>query len=343
MLDGFPGDGESSVCNDQDNEQESKRGGDCASWRGHCATDLSNRVIPESALELENGLLLSWRTKNSTNTSLHLRMRFLASFTIFLLFLNESGACTVPVFRYALDQWRGESDPSVTNAAVLVDVADRILSGDSAVWIQVDSGDEAADKASFERLVARLKFFESVAELPEIDPNDPSSKLGPGPALALRFSTLRIKRSNPVVTMLVGPEKDSPPADEPWIAPVFGRGRVLGIWPASLMDEEGIDEACFYLTGACSCQVKLQNPGWDLVMNIDWEERLYLAGEGSSPEDVTTAVDEEKEPEQKPDQVKFTPLFRPPTADINLTLWIAVGLLMGGFALVMKSRKSKSG
>ena len=196
----------------------------------------------------------------------------------------DAGACTVPVFRYALDRWPGKTAENAVESPIFWEIADRILAGDSAVWIQVDSGDKTADDAAFERLEARLKFFESVAELPEIDPNDPSSQLGPGPELTLKFSTLRLKRDDPAVEQIAGPEVDALPADEAWIAPVFGRGRVLGAWQASLMDEEGIDEACFYLTGACSCQVKAQNPGWDLVMNVDWDARLLEAEDAALSE-----------------------------------------------------------
>ena len=32
-----------------------------------------------------------------------------------------------------------------------------------------------------------------------------------------------------------------------------------------------IDEACVFLTGACSCEVKEQNPGVDLAMAVDWD------------------------------------------------------------------------
>ncbi|MFT5104551.1 MAG: hypothetical protein ACI9UA_000166, partial [Pseudoalteromonas tetraodonis] len=34
---------------------------------------------------------------------------------------------------------------------------------------------------------------------------------------------------------------------------------------------------CFFLTGACSCQVKAQNPGWDLLLSADWEKGLLAA------------------------------------------------------------------
>ncbi|MDF1814203.1 MAG: hypothetical protein P1V20_18505 [Verrucomicrobiales bacterium] len=207
-----------------------------------------------------------------------------------------------------------------------------IIEGNSAVWVQVDSGNQAADDEAFERLQSRLKFFEAVAELPEIDPNDPSSRLGPGPKLELKFSAFRIKRENPVAKMIAGDKLDSLPEAEPWIAPIFGRGRVLGIWEASRMDEEGIDEACFYLTGACSCQVKVQNPGWDLVMNVDWDERLLAVFQEEGGETETVV-------EEDPDPGDFEVIFAPPAMEINFLPIIGLGIFAVGVFLIVRNRR----
>jgi hypothetical protein len=55
---------------------------------------------------------------------------------------------------------------------------------------------------------------------------------------------------------------------------VFGRGRALEGLPASKMNAASIQAASAYLCGECSCQVKDQNPGVDLILNVSWEERL---------------------------------------------------------------------
>ena len=41
-----------------------------------------------------------------------------------------------------------------------------------------------------------------------------------------------------------------------------------------------------FLLGACSCRVKFMNPGWDLITDVDWDERLM---------DVQIKRDEEAE------------------------------------------------
>src|SRR5207249_671160 len=121
-----------------------------------------------------------------------------------------------------------------------------------------------------------------IAQVPPVDPNDPSSQLGPGPALAAKFSMLRVRSGDaaeqPFVAMLAGPKGAAALRDGPWFATVFGRGRVLGAWPAADFGDEQTDEICMFLLGACSCQVKRENPGWDLLLAADWDGELHAMG-----------------------------------------------------------------
>jgi len=255
-------------------------------------------------------------------------------------------ACTIPVFRYALDRW--EADPfhlivpiawarQPENAAVMSllraeavanlelkektdaaaptpqlffprdlehslwpgtwdqttvrsmlesparrALAERILSGESVVWVMIDSGKADDDKATAERVEKRLRYLEQAAGLPPQDPNDPDSQLGPGPPLKLKFSLLRVARDKaeelPFCHMLAGPEGGKLlQGGETLLAPVFGRGRVLGAWKADEMDDTAIEDACLFLAGRCSCRVKNQSPGWDVLMRLDWAAALQKA------------------------------------------------------------------
>ena len=74
--------------------------------------------------------------------------------------------------------------------------------------------------------------------------------------------------------MLAGPNGYMENANGPWLSLVFGRDRALGAWAAEGFGDEQIDEACLFLLGACSCEVKRMNPGWDLLLNADWVESL---------------------------------------------------------------------
>jgi hypothetical protein len=161
-------------------------------------------------------------------------------------------------------------------------IVGHLLAGDSAVWVLVESGHSAQDEAAATSLEKRLGYLQQVIQIPPADPNDLSSRPGPGPELAVRFSLVRLPPAavtgeDPEALLraaLAGPHSGLASLDKPWFAAVFGRGRVLGAWPAADFGAEQIDEICIFLSGACSCQVKRQNPGWDLLLKVDWEERL---------------------------------------------------------------------
>lgn len=257
---------------------------------------------------------------------------------------RTASACTIPVFRYALDRWEADrfrlvvpkawatdrgklnllvplrgnglanvlveesEDPSLDRAkwlfphddavlsegplepdalaAVLdsparMELVRRILLGDSVVWVVAT---RAGGEGEVERVASRLRFLEQVAELPAQDPDDPDSQLGPGPDLKLKFSVLPLSLDDPserhLAAMLAGPgHADLVKDGVAFAAPVFGRGRVLGAWPLEELDDLMIEDTSLFLTGRCSCRVKNENLGWDLLLKVDWETALASAGE----------------------------------------------------------------
>ncbi|MEW6306841.1 MAG: hypothetical protein AB1705_25535 [Verrucomicrobiota bacterium] len=190
----------------------------------------------------------------------------------------------------APEVWSGQLDEQtlarLTNSPARREIAKRIVNGDSAVWVLVEKGGKAANDAIAARLEKRLRYLESVAQLPYIDPADPTSKLEMGPPLRIKFSIVRIAEDDlaegPFTRMLAGPKADPYLDQTSWLAAVFGRGRVLGAWSAEGFGSEQIDEVCLFLLGACSCQVKNLNPGWDVLMSMDWDEELIKVAEANA-------------------------------------------------------------
>jgi hypothetical protein len=324
-------------------------------------------------------------------------MRF--GFLFSLVFASEICACTIPVFRYALDRWEADKfhlvlpasaaqdtalqdvlrplrangkanmdittsrDAAVTKAELrnsressqlvwsgalnqaslvaLLDsparkkIVESILAGDSFIWVIADSG-SAQDAVEVERIEKRLKFLEQVAALPIQDPNDPDSQLGPGPPLRLKFTTLRLRRDDPAekvfLKMLAGPKGEIDPETTSFAAPVFGKGRVLGAWPLALLDDAALEEASMFLVGRCGCRIKNENPGWDLLLNVDWEKVL-----------VSVAAPREAGPAAPvrpvvPEVVMAVPVVQSaPSAEVP---WVAVsgGLVLGIAAWVLLRR-----
>lgn len=273
-----------------------------------------------------------------------------------LLPVQIASACTVPVFRYALDRWEADpfrlvvpkawatdrervkllvplrgnaaanvvveesEDPALDRAkwlfprdeAVLTEgsldeamlaaaldsptrreLVRRILQGDSVVWVVAT---KAGGEGEAERVASRLRFLEQVAALPAQNPDDPDSQLGPGPQLRLKFSVLPLPLDDPAerlfAAMLAGPvHADFVKDGMPFAAPVFGRGRVLGAWPLAELDDLMIEDTSLFLTGRCSCRVKNENPGWDLLLKVDWENALAEADAAEAPEESEAGPD----------------------------------------------------
>lgn len=181
--------------------------------------------------------------------------------------------------------WSGTLDattlPPMLDSPARRELLQRILSGDSVVWVVCTT---EADKAEADRVEKRLRFLEKVATLPLQDPNDPDSQLGPGPPLKLKFSVLRVSLDDPAervfAAMVAGPkQQDLMSKGASFAGPIFAKGRVLGSWALSELDDTAIEDATLFLIGRCSCRIKNENPGWDVVLRTDWEKALAKAGD----------------------------------------------------------------
>jgi len=168
------------------------------------------------------------------------------------------------------------------------EIVQRLASGQSAVWVLLEVGDPKQDDAAAELIQTRLKYLAGVLKLPKIEAQDVASGLisVPEHALKLEFSLLRLSRADHAeqafVKMLLGTEADLEEMKEPMVFPIFGRARALYALIGKGINHETIDEAASFLIGQCSCQVKEQNPGVDLLFAADWNT-LLKAGVAAAP------------------------------------------------------------
>jgi len=179
--------------------------------------------------------------------------------------------------------WSGklnvELAKSLGTSPARTELMKRLREGNSAVWILLESGDAEKDRAARELLETELKKLESTLKLPELDAIVSDSSFVPeNPVeLKLAFSLMRLSRNNVAeslfVDMLLGTEPDLRDYEkEPLAFPIFGRGRVLWALVGKGINTRTIRSACEYLIGPCSCQVKDQNPGIDLLLQAPWEK-----------------------------------------------------------------------
>lgn len=202
--------------------------------------------------------------------------------------------------------------PSLLDSPARQELVRRLLAGDSVVWLHLAAKDDPAADAAEARLRDRLAYLASITVLAPLDPADLATMRTmrePGPALRLAFSIQRIDADSPAEWALAaqlraqaGP--DNPPGS--LFAPVFGRGRAYAAQAAASWTDEIIDQTTQFLTSACSCQIKSLNPGVDLLLSVNWEEKLLEVNAPWKPEKPTDPATSPALP-AKPEIIIFSP------------------------------------
>jgi hypothetical protein len=190
----------------------------------------------------------------------------------------------------ATQAWIGPADAAswrqMLDSPVRRELTRRLQAGESAVWLLLESGDAAKDAVAGKVLEEVLPALQSELKLPEgvLTPaqlDEPGHKANPADVLhsdlplRLAFSVLRLSRDDPAEVvlraMLMKVEPDlADYAGEPMVFAVFGRGRALEPLIGRGIHADNLREAATYLCGACSCEIKEQNPGMDLLLAADW-------------------------------------------------------------------------
>jgi len=187
---------------------------------------------------------------------------------------------------------------TMANAEVLVnsparrEIVTRLLKGESATWVLIESGDQEKDDfaaseiaKAFLKAEGELKIPEgvlTVEEAREVSPalgHDSDDALRSKIPLKIAFSLIRISRDDTAESifreMLLHLENDLGEfTAEPMVFPVFGRGRALEPLIGRGIDGGNVFEHASYFCGACSCEIKNQNPGVDLLIAADWEAAI---------------------------------------------------------------------
>ena len=160
------------------------------------------------------------------------------------------------------------------NSPVREEAGQKIGKGNAVAWLLLEYGDKDKDLAAFKNLEGLLKETKPEIELPADTSGDSTNVT----KLTLSFPIIRISRNDPresfLVSMLLHPAKELLERTEPMVIPVFGRGRALAVIAASQLNKDLVASVSGFLLGACSCEVKEQNPGFDLLLSMDWDSAL---------------------------------------------------------------------
>jgi hypothetical protein len=182
------------------------------------------------------------------------------------------------------DAWSGPFTAAdveaLLDSPIRKEIVRRLLDGEAAVWILLESGVQQQDEAAASLLGTQLKKMSENLKIwvPEV-----SMGLFNEADLTVTFSVVRLSRSDAsermFVQMLLNSEWDLKTFSKPIAFPIFGRGRALYALVGDGIRESNIEGACAFLVGWCSCVVKEQNPGVDLLISVNWDymidEALY--------------------------------------------------------------------
>ena len=191
-----------------------------------------------------------------------------------------------------VNHWSGtlEDSPKANlfHSPIRRELSRRLLSGDSVVWLLLKSNDPVKNRAASDLLTVEFDRLSKKLELPD-GIGMPGSELYSEVPLFLKFTVLEMDPKDPqeqlLISLMTGFEAGE--KDEPLVAPVFGRGRALEVIPAKQLNAGLIEDLTMFLCGACSCQVKERNPGFDLLLSTHWNRELF-GEDGETPPTVTT-------------------------------------------------------
>ncbi len=274
--------------------------------------------------------------------------------------------------------WQAELNKNnaekIVSSKLRQELTDEILRGRTTTWLLVESGDKEQDDKAYNTMKKTLTILQEAIVLPagvattsgdvtgvpegEEAYIDPINQLRFSIPLQISFSIVKLAKDNKdeevLRRMLINMKDDLHEyADQTMVYPVFGRGRILKPLIGEGITEDNITDMTYYLGGACSCEVKAQNPGIDLLFNVNWDSRLdgYTVVEDRElpplsgiadiigqepapvPEDKPEEIEEVEEPVAPgPEVSTASPMRR----NIAIVVMLVILLLAGSSAAILR-------
>ncbi|MBL8817075.1 MAG: hypothetical protein JNL58_13690 [Planctomyces sp.] len=184
-------------------------------------------------------------------------------------------------------RWTSESITQLTTSPARQEVVNRLVGGQSAVWVLVEGTDPVRTDAAATLLEQEIVHLKESLVLPQLTDN-PEDSISGGPPLRIDFSVVRVQRDDPhemaLIQMLMSCEPDLMDLDDPVLFPVFGRCRAVLPLVGDGITSDNIRDSAKFVVGACSCQIKDLNPGFDLLVAADWQALMPWAKPITEPE-----------------------------------------------------------
>lgn len=163
--------------------------------------------------------------------------------------------CYPQVIQGGRPVWSGPLTSNLVQVLVMsparTRIAEGLLQGCSGMWAFVESGDTQKDTEARARLQAQNL---PVVTISRADP-----------------------RETITIAMLMHSELDLfGYRDQPMVFPLYGRGRAVYSLVGRGIIRDNINDVRRFLEGPCACEIKMQNPGTDLLMGANWNDAYTL-------------------------------------------------------------------
>lgn len=168
----------------------------------------------------------------------------------------------------------------ILDSPVRREIARRIIGGDSAVLLLLEGDNEKRNNEVAATLSKNISIIEEEIKLPHEYADIPEEDLQIYDTnIVFKLSMLGLSKTNSndeiLINMLTRFLPESIPKDSfPIVYPIFGRGRMLTAMFAKDVTARNLQGICEYIAGECSCEIKGQNPGIDLLFSVNWDSLI---------------------------------------------------------------------
>ena len=197
------------------------------------------------------------------------------TYPLMMLFYPEETGIPYPL-------WLGELTESnielLKASPARKEIADMLISGETAVFLFLESGNPELDQKYYQILNQELTILSTQLRIPTsaVDINGNALEINDFQQVDLNFPIIKVSRKNPAeqlfISILLGTESDLSDYQVPLVFPVFGQGRSLYALVGSGINKNTIEKACQALVNWCSCEIKALHQGVDLLFLAEWSQ-----------------------------------------------------------------------
>jgi len=186
---------------------------------------------------------------------------------------------------------------ALTTSLINKQIVSHLIKNESAVWLFIPAKQAAKQQLNAQKLQllkTTLHQAKQNLKLPEAGRN-----------LTIAFPIIEVNADILANSLLFDNLKillpqDVALGDTPLTVPIIGRGRALFALFCDRFSEKSILDLSKYIIGACACEVKVMNPGIDLLFSANWDKEFDYYPLARSevtpplPDDKSTKSDEQQ-------------------------------------------------